>query len=135
MYATKSKTSRIFALAMAILMALTVTVGSAFAEIRPFNVDTTTVSASMSYANSKFTVSAVAPNGTTQIKVDATLYQKNGNSYTRVDSASYSINSDTLIKTHSYNFSSGKSYKLTVLFQICTNGQWDTINRTYTASF
>lgn len=126
---------RMVSLAMAIAMALTMVVSAFAAASEPYNVDTTKLTGSFSSSAQTYSATVSGPVGTTKTKMELTLYEKNLFGYKEVDSASASANSRTCSKTVSYAFKDGKSYKLTVTGSAYVDGKWDTVTKSFTASF
>ena len=124
---------RLIALAMAIAMALTLSVSAFASDSQAWNVGTTKVSGSVSYAKQVYNATVTGPVGTTKTELSMTLYEKGIFGYTEVDSASATAN--TCAKSVSYAIKSGKSYKLTVTGKAYVDGKWDTVTKNFTASF
>ena len=126
---------RLIALAMAIAMVLTLSVSALASANEPYNVDTTKLAGSFSSSAQTYSATVSGPMGTTNTKIELTLYEKGLLGYKEVDSANASANSRTCSKTVSYAFKDGKSYKLTVTGSAYVDGQWDTVTKNFTASF
>ena len=126
---------RMVSLAMAIAMALTMVVSAFATDIKPSNVSNTKITADISYSDQNYFAMTTGPAGTTITKMEITLYEKWLLGYKEVDSASASANSRTCSKTVSYAFKDGKSYKLTVTGSAYVDGKWDTVTKSFTASF
>lgn len=126
---------RMVSLAMAIAMALTMAVSAFATDIKPSNVSNTKITADISYSDQNYFAMTTGPAGTTTTKMEITLYEKWLLGYKEVDSASASANSRTCSKTVSYAFKDGKSYKLTVTGSAYVDGKWDTVTKSFTASF
>ena len=126
---------RIVSLVMAIAMALTMSVSAFASDIRPWNVDRTKLTGTLSPSAQTYSATVSGPVGTTKTKMELTLYEKGILGYKEVDSASTSANSRACSKTVSYAFKDGKSYKLTVTGSAYVDGTWDTVTKNFTASF
>lgn len=126
--------SKIFAIVMAVAMALTVTVSAFAADIQPYNADATQITASVSYASQTYSVTVQAPTGTTKINASATLYQKTLFGYKEIDSVTASASSRTCTKRQSATIEEGKTYKIEVTAEIYSSGQWDTIEKELTVT-
>ena len=126
---------RMVSLAMAIAMALTMVVSAFATDMKPSNVSNTKITADISYSDQNYFAMTTGPAGTTITKMEITLYEKWLLGYKEVDSASASANSRTCSKTVSYAFKDGKSYKLTVTGSAYVDGKWDTVTKSFTASF
>ena len=117
---------RLLALAMAIAMALTLSVSAFASDIRPWNVDNTSVIARIS--QTQYSATVTGAKGATKTEVSLVLYEKGGLGYKQVDSANASANSGRCTKNVSYAFKSGKTYKLEVTGKAYVNGVWDTVS-------
>lgn len=133
---TKEKTlPRILSVFLAAAMLLTMMVSAFAADIKPNNIDATKVIGNISNSSQSYYAKVSGPSGSTQTKLEMTLYEKNLFGYKKVDSASASANQDTCNKVVPYTFKDGKSYKLTVTGSAYVNGKWDTVTKDFTASF
>ncbi len=117
---------RLLALAMAIAMALTLSVSAFASDIRPWNVDNTSVMARIS--QEKYYGTVTGPKEATKAELSMVLYEKGVLGYKQVDSTSASASKRTCTKTVSYAFKSGKTYKLEVTGKAYVNGAWDTVS-------
>lgn len=133
MYTTqKTAITKLLAVAMTIAMALTMTVSAFAAEIRPFYNEEVVIAASVSTASKMYTVTVQAPAGTTQIKMDATLYQKQLIGRKQISTMSGSASGARCSKSKSAAIQTGKTYVIEVTAQVYTNGSWDTVEDTIT---
>ena len=117
---------------MTIAMALTMTVSAFAAEIRPFYNEEVVIAASVSTASKMYTVTVQAPAGTTQIKMDATLYQKQLIGRKQINTMSESASGARCSKSKSAAVELGKTYVIEGTAQVYTNGSWDTVEDTIT---
>ena len=132
---TRKPLSRVWALAMVIAIALTLSVSAFASDMQPWNVGSTNVTGYISESTQKYSGTVVGPTGTTKTELDMTLYEKGLLGYKEVDSASVSASGMRCSKNVSYAIKSGKSYKLTVTGKAYVDGKWDTVTKNFTASF
>lgn len=125
--------SRVFALLLSMVIALSMSVCTFAEEAQPYNADATKIRAYIDDVNQSYSASVTAPSGTSKINMTATLYQKNLLGYKEVDSMTASANGNFCSKSKAYAFQSGKNYKLEVTAEVYSGGVWDTVTATVTA--
>lgn len=125
--------SRVFALLLSMVIALSMSVCAFAEEAQPYNADATDIRAYIYVADQEYSVFVTAPSNVSKINMTATLYQKNLLGYKEVDSMSASATGYSCNKSKSYAFQSGKNYKLEVTAEVYSGGVWDTVTATVTA--
>lgn len=124
--------ARVFALLLAVVAALSMSVCAFAKETQPYNADTTKIRAYIDDVNQIYSASVIAPSSVSKINMTATLYQKNLLGYKEVDSITASANSNFCSKSKSYTFDTSKKYKLEVTAEVYSDGVWDTVTATVT---
>ena len=133
MYTTqKTAVKKLLAVAMAIAMALTMTVSAFAAEIQPFYDSEVNITGRVSASSQTYSVTVQAPAGTTQVKMEATLYQKQLIGRKEISSMSASASSARCSQSKSAAIQTGKTYVIEVTAEVYSGGTWDTIEKTIT---
>lgn len=133
MYTTKRTLPRKFlAITMAIVMALTMTVSAFAFDYRPYNADATSAMATVSAETKIYTVTVIAPSGTTKVMFDATLYQKQLTGRKQISTMSASSDGVRCFKSKSATIEKGKTYVIEVTAKVYSGGVWDTVEKTLT---
>ena len=132
MYMKKTIASRIVAFTMAIAMALTMGVSAFAVEYQPYNADDTTIKGNVSATAQTYSVTVTAPSDTTQIKMEATLYQKQLIGRKEISSMTGSTYTWKCTKSQSAAIEKGKTYVIEVTAQVYSGGAWDTVEETIT---
>ena len=133
MYTTqKTAVTKLLAIAMTIAMALTMTVSAFAAEIQPFYDSEVNITGRVSASSQTYSVTVQAPAGTTQVKMEATLYQKQLIGRKEISSMSASASSARCSQSKSAAIQTGKTYVIEVTAEVYSGGVWETIEDTIT---
>ena len=113
-------------------MALTMTVSAFAAEIQPFYDSEVNITGRVSASSQTYSVTVQAPAGTTQVKMEATLYQKQLIGRKEISSMSASASSARCSQSKSAAIQTGKTYVIEVTAEVYSGGAWETIEDTIT---
>ena len=133
MYTTNRALPRkLLSIAMALAMALTMTVGAFASDLRPWYADETTIKATINVSAQTYLVTVQAPSNTTQIKMQATLYQKQILGRKEISSMTGTANSSICTSSKKAAIEKGKTYVIEVTAQVYSGGSWNTVEDTIT---
>lgn len=133
MQATSRIVSKLFAIAMVVAMALTLSVSAFAVEIQPYNADATNISAAVSYSGQSYSVLVTAPPEVTKISATATLYQKTLFGRKQIDTVSSTVNGRRCNVVKSVTIEEGKTYIVEVTADVYSSGVCDTVKALVTA--
>ena len=133
MYGVRSVKSKFLSIAMVIAMALTMTVSAFASDIQPWYADETVISGAVDAGSKTYSVTVRSSSDTTQIKMEATLYQKQLIGRKQISTMSKNVNGYSCSQSKSAAIENGKTYVIEVTAQVYSDGAWDTVKKTITA--